>query len=176
MTRHFHQQFVKIHAYMHFKASTAFPPAPHLSSSALQPSLALFYKFIKPHVEGDQCLGLGVCVGPNEWQTKPGDDNTNCMQNSYFNRCKYATPTTTKAIDDDDDATQPVVHATTAATPMWYDELAARSGNGGNPCVCNCVCGEGQKQKPDHRDNKSIFTINSCPHHACSTVHSGYRL
>jgi len=78
MMRHFHQQFVKIHAYMHFLA--VLPPVS--SSLALPPSchsLALFYKFIKPPRFGVWDLGSGVCVGSNEWQTKPGDDNTNRM-------------------------------------------------------------------------------------------------
>jgi len=73
MMRHFHQQFVKIHAYMHFLAVL---PPPH-STRAL-PLLATPWRYFI-NLLSRPGSGSRVCVGSNEWQTKPGDDNTNRM-------------------------------------------------------------------------------------------------
>lgn len=78
MMRHFHQQFVKIHAYMHFLVAAATPPSAlslHLWLVRLSAPWRYFINLLS-RLATLQGGGEGAL---NEWQTKPGDDNTNRM-------------------------------------------------------------------------------------------------
>lgn len=80
MMRHFHQQFVKIHAYMHFLVAAGTPPSPSLCTSGVRLSAPWRY-FINllSRLAMLEVVGWPGGGALNEWQTKPGDDNTNRM-------------------------------------------------------------------------------------------------